>query len=95
MYRIALHKERMISVKCSALIVGFYIAWIAAHYAAAHAYVKYCTPNTLRGFIMSPFIASTPHCEGLRWVISTGGSNIATMWTLAGVWVTSTIGALW
>ena len=81
----------MISMTRYAWIVGFYIAWITAHYAAAHAYVKYCTPDTFWGFIMSPVIASTPHCEGLRWIISTGGSNIATMWALAGVWVTSTL----
>lgn len=78
------------------VIVGFYVTWIAAHYAATHAYVKYCTPDTFWGFIMSPFIASAPHCEGLRWLISTGGTNITTMWALAGVWVTSKIaGMVW
>jgi hypothetical protein len=85
----------MISVPRYALAVGFYIAWIAAHYAAAHAYVKFCTPNTLVGFIMSPFVASTPQCEGLRWVIANGGSNIATMWAVAGVWVTTKVAGIW
>ena len=68
-------------------IVFFYVAWIAAHYVATHLYIKYCTPASLMGFLLSPFIASTPHCEGLRWVISTGGSNIMAMWTFAGAWV--------
>jgi hypothetical protein len=84
----------MISVPRYVWVVVFYIAWIAAHYAATHAYVKYCTPNTFWGFIMSPFIASTPHCEGFRWVISAGGLNIAKMWTIAGVWVKSNIAYL-
>lgn len=81
----------MVSVSRCVWIVGFYLTWIAAHYAATHAYVKYCTPDTLWGFLMFPFIASTSHCEGLRWVISTGGLNIATMCALAGVWITTKI----
>jgi len=85
----------MISVTRYDWIIGFYIAWIAAHYAATQAYVKYCTPDTFWGFITYPFIASTPQCERLRWVISMGKSNIATMWVLSGVWVTSNIVALW
>jgi hypothetical protein len=85
----------MNSFTCYVLVVGFYIAWIASHYAATHAYVKFCTPNTLWGFIMSPLVASMPHCEGLRWVISNGGSNIATMWVLAGVWVTTKVAGIW
>ena len=73
------------------LFVFYYFAWIAAHYFATHAYARYCTTPTIWGFISSPFIASSPYCEGLRWVISTGGSNIATMWTLFGVWITTCI----
>lgn len=65
----------------------FYITWITAHYVASHLYVKYCTPATLMGFMLSPFIVPAPHCEGLRWIISTGGSNITAMWAFTGVWV--------
>lgn len=83
----------MFSVHRYAWIVIFYFSWIAAHYAATHTYVKYCTPDTFWGFVMSPFIATTPHCEGLRWVISTGGSNIKTMWAIAGVWVMTSLAA--
>ena len=86
--------SEMFSMSRYAWIVGFYIAWIVAHYAATHAYVKYCTPDTFWGFIASPFIASTPHCEGFRWIISTGGTKMAKMWALAGVWVTSKIAAM-
>ena len=74
-----------------ALFVGYYLAWITAHYVAAHTYARYCTASSVWGFVSSPFITSTPHCEGLRWMISTGGSNIATMWTLFGVWITTWI----
>ena len=74
-----------------ALFVTYYLAWITAHYVAAHTYARYCTASSVWGFVSSPFITSTPHCEGLRWMISTGGSNIATMWTLFGVWITTWI----
>jgi len=82
------------ALKHYAWIIGFYTAWVVAHYVASNAYVKYCTPNTLQGFIMSPFVAMTPHCEGLRWVITKGGTNITTMWSIAGIWLTSTLAAL-
>ena len=76
------------------LFALFYLAWIIAHFAAAHIYARYCTPYTVWGFIMSPLIASSPHCAGLRWVISTGGSNITAMWALAGVWIATKISAM-
>ena len=71
--------------------VVYYVAWVGAHFVATHAYTNYCAPHTVWGFVRSPFIASTPHCEGLRWIISTGGSNMTTMWTLFGVWITTCI----
>lgn len=44
-------------------ISGIYLLWIFLHYVASHLYVKLCVPNTIIGFIMSPFMTSTPHCQ--------------------------------
>jgi len=72
-------------------ILCIYLSWITAHYIAAHLYIKYCTPASVVGFLLSPLIASTPHCEGFRWMISTGGSNVTAMWTIMGAWFTREI----
>jgi len=73
-------------------LTGIYITWISIHYIAAHLYSVYCTPYTIIGFIISPFIVSTPHCTGLRWCISHGASSITTMWIVLGTWFVSKFG---
>jgi hypothetical protein len=80
---------RMINVVSK--ICGVYFAWIALHYSASHLYVKLCVPDTLYGFLMSPFMTSTPHCQGLRWVVTNGVSMINNMWIVLGGWLCSTI----
>ena len=72
-------------------ICGVYFAWIALHYSASHLYVKLCVPDTLFGFLMSPFMTATPHCQGLRWVVTNGASMINNMWIVLGGWLCSTI----
>jgi hypothetical protein len=64
-----------------------YLLWIYLHYFASHLYIEYCVPHTIKGFIMSPFMVSTPHCKGLRWIIYNGGNNITNMWSLVGTWI--------
>jgi len=44
-------------------------------------------PATVIGFVMSPFIAPTPHCQALRWAIYNGGNSIIAMWVLLGGWI--------
>ena len=72
-------------------ICGVYFAWIGLHYSASHLYVKLCVPDTLFGFLMSPFMTATPHCQGLRWVVTSGASMINNMWIVLGGWLCSTI----
>jgi hypothetical protein len=55
-------------------------AWIVVHYVASHLYVHMCTPLSLYGFCMSPFLVTAPHCEALRWTIYTGGQTIRIAW---------------
>jgi hypothetical protein len=66
---------------------GIYIIWIVFHYFASHLYVRYCVPWSFYGFIMSPIISSTPHCQGLRWVLYNGGNQINNMWLNIGSWI--------
>jgi hypothetical protein len=66
---------------------GIYVMWISLHYAAAHLYTTYCVPGTILGFLLSPFTAVLPHCEGLRWLIYYGGNSIIAMWIVLGFWL--------
>ena len=70
---------------------GIYFLWICLHYFSAHLYIKFCVPNTPFGFLMSPFMVSTPHCQGLRWIVYNAASVINNMWILIGAWIYSMI----
>lgn len=69
------------------VVVLLYAGWMIAHFIASHIYVKLCVPATVIGVLMSPFMAASAQCVGIRWVITTGGNNICTMWSLLGLWV--------
>jgi hypothetical protein len=70
-------------------IIGIYLLWIILHYFAGILYHKFCTPSTLFGFLISPFIVLTPYCSGLRWLIFNGGNIITNMWLICGTWIAS------
>lgn len=70
-------------------ISGIYILWIILHYFASHLYTKLCTPNTIIGFLTAPFLTTTPHCQGLRWVVYNGANFINNMWLVFGTWICS------
>jgi len=72
-------------------ISGVYLLWICLHYFSAHLYISFCVPNTVVGFIMSPFMITTPHCQGLRWVVYSASNIINNMWILIGAWIYSMI----
>ena len=72
-------------------VSGIYLAWICLHYFASHLYVKFCVPKTVMGFLLSPFMMSTPHCVGLRWVVYNAANMISNMWIVCGTWVCSTL----
>jgi hypothetical protein len=72
-------------------ISGIYMLWICLHYFSAHLYIKFCVPNTIIGFIMSPFMISTPHCQGLRWIVYNAANTINHMWILIGAWIYSMV----
>lgn len=68
-------------------ISGIYLLWICLHYGASHLYIKFCVPTTIMGFIMSPFMVSTPHCQGLRWIVYNAATIINNMWLALGAWI--------
>jgi hypothetical protein len=70
-------------------ISGIYILWIGLHYFASHLYTNLCTPNTIIGFLTAPFLTTTPHCQGLRWVVYNGANFINNMWVVFGTWLCS------
>jgi len=70
---------------------NIYIFWILIHYISANMYAKYCTPLTLSGFVMSPFLVSSTHCKAFKWMILHGSSTLESMWIILGTWICSKI----
>ena len=78
-------------LNCLSTPVGIYILWILLHFIAPHLYVYFCAPGTPIGFILSPFVALAPHCAAIRWVISSSGDMISSMWIVIGGWFIKTL----
>jgi len=72
-------------------IGSIYFLWIFLHYTASHLYVKLCVPHTIIGFVLSPFMTATPHCQGLRWIVYNGANMINNMWIVFGTWIAANI----
>ena len=70
-------------------VAGVFILWIIIHYIASNLYPKFCAELTFLGFIKSMFVAQSPHCIALRWVIYNGGIAINSMWVSIAFWVTT------
>lgn len=82
-----LYKTLLLAIKVS----GIYLLWICFHYFSAHLYIKFCVPDTVIGFLMSPFMIATPHCQGLRWIVYNAAGIINNMWIVIGTWIYSMI----
>ena len=67
--------------------LGIYFMWICLHFITPHLYTYFCTSMSTYGFLISPFLAPTPHCSAFRWIIYTGGNMITTMWVVIGGWL--------
>jgi len=79
------------TIVCFFKISGIYLLWICLHYFSSHLYIKFCVPDNMIGFIMSPFMVATPHCKGLRWVVYNAAGIIDNMWILIGASIYSFI----
>ncbi len=80
------HELKRVSVNVFR-IVYMYLFWISIHYAAAQFYVQMCVPQTIIGFLSSPFLAITPQCQGMRWIVYIGGDVIQNMWVALGTFL--------
>jgi hypothetical protein len=76
-------------VKYIIKLSGIYLLWIVLHFVAAHLYIQFCVPSNFIGFVISPFMTASPHCQGLRWIIYTGANTINNMWVILGTWLCS------
>ena len=65
----------------------FYMFWILTHWLCCHLYIYFCTPLTLKGFLMSPLMVLTPHCQGLQWMFEISVLTIKNMWLVFGTWL--------
>jgi hypothetical protein len=72
-------------------ISGVYLVWIALHFFASQFYIELCVPKTIYGFLVSPFLIATPHCQALRWIVYNGANAINNMWIVMGTWFCSQI----
>lgn len=65
-------------------VVLVYLGVILAHYITSNMYPYMCCRPNLLGFIMTPFMVVTPHCEAMRWVIHYSGDQIRNVWIWLG-----------
>tara|TARA_B000000557_G_scaffold52937_1_gene40755 strand:- start:426 stop:773 length:348 start_codon:yes stop_codon:yes gene_type:complete len=65
---------------------GIYVIYSFLHYTIPHIYTYFCVPKSIFGFFMSPLMAQSPHCIGLRWTLYTVGDNLKTMFALLAGW---------
>lgn len=72
-------------------IISIYFLWVCLHYFASHIYSEICVPRTIYGFLISPFLTLSPHCQALRWVIHNSASFINNAWILIGTWLCSSL----
>jgi hypothetical protein len=68
-------------------VILFYIFWITCHYFSTHMYATYCTPWTIRDFLLSPFYIASPQCRALEWAVHNGSNIINMMWFPLGSWL--------
>ena len=66
-----------------------YLLWILIHFISVQLYVYFCTPFTLYGFLISPFISCAPHCKALNCAIYNSSNIIEYMLVLIGSWICS------
>lgn len=69
-----------------------YIGVSVLHFASANLYPYFCTPITVIGIFMTPFMIVTPHCLALRWVLDWSGNQVCNAWIWLGGYLVYYIG---
>jgi len=65
-------------------VILVYVGVVLVHFISSNIYPSLCCPFTVWGFIMTPFMIVTPHCQGLRWIIHYTGQQIHNAWIWLG-----------
>jgi len=92
--RIQPHPETESTIMCILYKYAFMFALYNFHIIIYHyssiLHAKYCTPSTWIGLLQSPFVATTPHCISLQWIIYYGGIYIRHTWMIVGMFIVHT-----
>ena len=72
-------------------VVVVYIALWIGHFACANMYPQMCCNMSFFGFIMSPFMTVTPHCQALRWFVDYSANQLKNYWLFLGTYLVSCI----
>jgi len=67
-----------------------YFFWIMVHYVSSHAYIYFCTPKNIIGFLKSPFMVISPQCQCIDWVQLNSRTIIKNMWITISMWMSTT-----
>ena len=67
-------------------IIAIYFVYILIHYLSPYAYIYFCVPQNMLGFIISPIMNSTLQCKAIRWIMIHTSLRIEEMWKLIGLW---------
>ena len=78
-----------IIIKHTWKVSSIYFIWTLLHFISSHLYTKFCNNLSLSGFIMSPFMITSPHCHAFRWCIRYGAEALTSMWVVLGTWLLS------
>jgi hypothetical protein len=65
----------------------FYSLWILIHSCASNYYSDLCAPKGISGILYSSLTISSPHCSGLRWLMTRSAIAVENMWTVVGTFL--------
>ena len=67
--------------------VYLFASCVILHYISPYVYIELCVPDTIQGFLMSPFMVMTPHCQIIRWCGYYSGCILNNLWLLLAAWM--------
>jgi hypothetical protein len=66
-----------------------YLMCIGLHFILPRIYIYACIPFTFMGMMLSPFMAQSPHCKAIMWILNTSIETIQKMFLLLVAWFLS------
>ena len=68
-------------------ISKFYIMWSVLHLIVVKLYYTHCVPKTTASMIFTPLLISSPHCQGMMWIVNTSSSTVNYMTQATAMWI--------